>query len=204
MTTSIEQKIDDIHKSLPLRWQTPDSWLKAVLGDVDSFLADHASCERKASAAALMIANKFPEHPELQERMIALAIEELRHFHQVFKILRSRSVSLPNDEIDPYVKKLLQHVRHPRQEHLLDRLLLAAMIEARSCERFCLFTKSLPDGDLRSFYASFALEESQHFPLFVQTAETLFHTQVVSARLDEWLSFEAAAASETKIRASVH
>lgn len=204
MTTRNDQNMDAIRNALPLRWQTPDTWLKAVAENLDSFLADHASCERKASAAALMLANKYPEHPELQENMIALAIEELKHFHQVFKILRSRNIPLPNDETDQYVKNLLQHVRHPRQEHLLDRLLVAAMIEARSCERFCLFTRSLPDGSLRDFYTSFALEESAHFPLFVKTAETIYPKDVVARRLEDWLSYEAKAAREATIRPTVH
>ena len=204
MTTCIDQKMDDIRNALPLRWQTPATWTQTVINDLDSFLADHASCERKASAAALMLANKYPEYPELQERMITLAIEELQHFHQVFQILRSRNVSLPNDETDQYVKNLLRHVRHPREDHLLDRLLVAAMIEARSCERFCLFTNALPDGELRDFYASFAAEESKHFPLFVNSAQTIFPTDVVNARLNEWLSYESTAASEASIRAAVH
>jgi tRNA-(ms[2]io[6]A)-hydroxylase len=204
MTTRIDQNMNAICDRLPLHWKTPDTWLTAVSENINAFLADHAACERKASAAALMLANKYPEYAELQERMIALAIEELQHFHQIFKILRSRNIPLPNDEIDQYVKNLLRHVRHPREEHLLDRLLVAAMIEARSCERFCLFTKSLPDGDLKEFYSNFAIEESAHFPLFVKTAEMIYPKDLVTARLQDWLSYETTAAQEAPIRAAVH
>ena len=204
MTTQFEPNLDDLRLSLPLRWSTPDHWTSEVLLNVNSFLADHASCERKASAAALMLANKFPEHPALQDRMIKLAIEELQHFHQVFQILTARGISLPNDETDDYVKHLLRHVRHPRQEHLLDRLLVAAMVEARSCERFCLFAKALPEGFLKEFYADFAQAESAHYPLFVKTAELFYPSDTVSTRLDQWLQIEADIAKAIPLRASVH
>jgi tRNA isopentenyl-2-thiomethyl-A-37 hydroxylase MiaE len=83
MTTRIDQNMNAICDRLPLHWKTPDTWLTAVSENINAFLADHAACERKASAAALMLANKYPEYTELQERMIALAIEELQHFHQI-------------------------------------------------------------------------------------------------------------------------
>jgi tRNA 2-(methylsulfanyl)-N6-isopentenyladenosine37 hydroxylase len=204
MTTNIDQRLKDIQTSLPLRWSTPDAWLTIVTRNLDSFFADHASCERKASAAALMLANKYPEHPQLQERMIGLAIEELQHFQQIFKILRSRQIPLPNDEIDPYVKNLLIRVRHPREEHLLDRLLVAAMIEARSCERFCLLAQTLPQGDIKNFYCNFAVEESAHAPLFLSTAETIYPKEVISKRLDDWLSYEAEITQTLPLRAAVH
>lgn len=167
-------------------------------------MADHASCERKAGAAALMLANRYPEYPELQDRMIGLAIEEMQHFHQVFKLLKQRNIPLPNDNIDPYVKLLLDHVRHPRHEHLLDRLLVAAMIEARSCERFCMFTSALPAGDLKTFYVEFSLAESAHVPLFIKTAELFFPAQVVNDRITTWIDIEAKAAEATPLAARIH
>lgn len=204
MTTDIEQKLHEIRRSLPLRWETPETWTTLALGNLNSFLADHASCERKAGAAALMLANRYPEHPELQDRMIGLAIEEMQHFHQVFKLLKQRNIPLPNDDVDPYVKALLVHVRHPRQEHLLDRLLVAAMIEARSCERFCLFTSALPTSDLKAFYIDFSLAESAHVPLFIKTAELFFPVQDVSDRLSTWMDIEAKAAQSTPLAPRIH
>ncbi len=204
MTTNIEEKLTEIRRSLPLRWETPNDWTNLALNDLKSFLADHASCERKASAAALMLANRYPEHPELQDRMIGLAIEEMQHFHQVFKLLKQRNIPLPNDSIDPYVTALLAHVRHPRNEHLLDRLLVAAMIEARSCERFCMFTSALPEGELKTFYVDFSLAESAHVPLFLTTAELFFPSQVVRERLSTWIDIEAKSAQNTPLAARIH
>lgn len=194
----------EISRSLPLRWRTGPEWVQVVLGNLDGFLADHASCERKAHAAAMMMVIKFPEHPELQDRMIGLAREELEHFHQVFRILRARGVSLGVDEIDIYVKKMLQFVRHPRDDHLMDRLMVAAMIEARSCERFCLFADALSEGFLKDFYVEFAIAESKHFPLFVDIARSLFGETKTDVALTKWLDIEAQIAAATPYRVGVH
>ena len=196
--------LSEIIHSLPLRWRTSSAWVETVLGNLDGFLSDHASCERKAHAAAMMLVNRFPEYPELQDRMIGLAREELEHFHQVFRILRQRNIIVGNDEVDSYVKQLLQHVRHPRHEHLLDRLMLVALIEARSCERFCMLADAMPNSDLKTFYVSFAIAESAHFPLFVDTATLIFGRKSADEALDRWLDIEAKIASEIPYRATVH
>jgi tRNA 2-(methylsulfanyl)-N6-isopentenyladenosine37 hydroxylase len=200
MTTALRE----ILNSLPLRSPTGPDWVTTVMADLDHFLADHASCERKAHAAALMIVSRFPEHPDLQEKMIGLAREELEHFEQVFLILRARNITLGPDAVDQYVKNLLQHVRHPRGQHLLDRLLVAAMVEARSCERFCLFAEALPPGDLKTFYIAFAKSESAHFPLFINTAKTLFPSAEVDLRLGDWLALESDIVTALPYHATVH
>jgi tRNA-(ms[2]io[6]A)-hydroxylase len=201
MTTETIQRI---LRSLPLKTPTRASWTKAVLDDIPGFLSDHASCERKAHAAALMLVNKFPEYPDLQDQMLSLAREELDHFHQVFRLLRERNLSLPPDETDLYVKRLLLHGRHPRREHLLDRLLAVALIEARSCERFCLLALALDPGPLRDFYTNFAIEESRHFPLFIRVTKSIFPADEVDQRLAEFLELEAGICAELPVRASVH
>lgn len=196
--------LSELRQSLPLRVPTGQLWVEMVLSDLDGFLKDHASCERKAHAAAMMLVNKFPEFPELQEKMISLAIEELEHFQQVFKILRERNVSLGTDEVDTYVKELLKDVRHPRREHLLDRLMVAAMVEARSCERFCLFAEALPVGQLKTFYTEFAKAESAHFPLFVHLTESILGKKETSEALDRWLEIEARVVQNIPYRIGVH
>jgi tRNA-(ms[2]io[6]A)-hydroxylase len=196
--------LSEIRQSLPLRAQTGAAWVETAMANLDGFLCDHASCERKAHAAAMMLVNKFPEFPELQEQMIALAIEELQHFQQVFKIMRQRNLSLGPDEIDCYVKELLKDVRHPRREHLLDRLMVVAMVEARSCERFCLFAEALPEGNLKTFYTEFAKAESAHFPLFVNLAKALFGANETSDALDRWLDIEARVVQTVPYKAGVH
>ena len=151
-----------------------------------------------------MLMTKFPEHPELQDRMIGLAREELAHFHQVFQILRRRGESLGQDHAESYVKLLMSVVRHPKDQHLLDRLLVAAVIEARSCERFCLFAEALPAGDLKDFYVQFAMEESAHFPLFVDVAKLIYPAPEVDARLKEILHHEGTIIPNLPIGPTVH
>jgi tRNA-(ms[2]io[6]A)-hydroxylase len=204
MTTEASTSLIEIRHSLPLHWSTPAEWAALVVDNIDSFLVDHASCERKAHAAAMMLESKFPEYPELQDKMIGLAREELEHFHQVFHILRTRKLTLAADGVDAYVKNLFQHVRHPRQEHILDRLLATALIEARSCERFCLIAEALPQGSLKDFYTLFAIAESAHFPLFVNLARDLFGEEQSQQRIEEWLQIEAEIAKSLPIRAAVH
>ena len=94
MTMEASTSLLEIRHSLPLQWSTPPEWAEFVIRNIDSFLVDHASCERKAHAAAMMLVSKFPEYPELQDKMIGLAREELEHLHQVFHLLRTRSLSL--------------------------------------------------------------------------------------------------------------
>lgn len=200
MTTSLEE----IRKSLPIQIPTDPHWTRVAIQEMDAFLIDHASCERKAHAAAMMMVQKFPEFPELQDRMIQLAREELDHFQQVVKILRQRGLALKTDEVDPYVKQLLTQVRHPREEHILDRLMVAAVIEARSCERFCLIAEELPQSDLKDFYIQFAAEESAHFPLVVGTAKLYYPESTVFRRLHDLLTFEASIMPQMIVRPTVH
>ena len=197
-------QLNNIKQSLPLRHPTGPEWAATVMADLNAFLADHASCERKANAAALMLVSRYPEYPELQDKMIGLAREELDHFHQVFRLLRERNITLAQDEPDHYVKSLLKHVRHAREEHILDRMMVVAMVEARSCERFCLLAEALPEGALKTFYTEFAVAEGAHYPLFVNTAISLFGKQTVEKRLHEWLDIEAKIAAEIPYRAAVH
>lgn len=196
--------MQELRRGLPLKIATSPDWAPLVLQNINGFLIDHVSCERKAHTAALMLVHKFPEYPELQDRMIQLAREELDHFQQVVRILRQRGLAIGHDEIDPYVKQLLAHVRHPRDQHLLDRLMVAALIEARSCERFCLFAEALPAGDLKNFYESFAREESAHFPLFVSTAKLYYSATLVDQTLENMLDTEAKILPAIPLRATVH
>lgn len=196
--------LEEIRRSLPLKVATSKAWAPLAVANLNVFLADHASCERKAHAAAMMMVNRYPDYPELQDRMIALAREELLHFQQVVGLMRPLGISLCPDETDPYVKALLSKVRHPREQNLMDRLLVVALIEARSCERFCLFANALPEGELRRFYENFAREEAQHFPLFVSTAKLYYPESLVDETLDQMLSIEAEVLARLPVRATVH
>ena len=126
---------------------------------------DHAACERKASALAMSFVVRYADRPALVEPMICLAKEELAHFHEVYRILHKRGISLGADEKDPYVKTLMKSIRNGRDEHFLDRLLVSGVIEARGCERFYLMGEALEEPEMAQFYKRLAREEAGHYTI---------------------------------------
>ena len=121
---------------LDLRVATPPAWLDVVLGDFDAFLLDHAACERKASATGMSLVVKYPDRQVLLEPLIEFAREELEHFHRVFRVIAARGLTLQPDYKDEYVNQLLKQVRTTGADAMLvDRLLVAGVVEARGCER---------------------------------------------------------------------
>ena len=121
---------------LCLQSHTQDAWLQRAIAHTDDVLIDHAHCERKAAANALNLLGRFPDHPELQEPMLALAREELEHFELVLAILRARGVAMVAQAPSGYQARLFERVRKGVPDKLVDLLLVGALIEARSCERF--------------------------------------------------------------------
>lgn len=193
-----------IHDKLPLRAVTPAEWIGHVLEDFDSFLQDHALCEKKAAASAMAMVGRWQDREVLVEPLICLAKEELQHFHEVYRLLHKRGIPLGTNDKDPYVGALLRHARHGDEEHFLDRLLIAALIEARSCERFCVLAEGLLDEDMRSYYARLSREEAGHHMIFLRIARFYFDEDVVERRLDQLLDIEAKAMLSTPLRAAVH
>lgn len=193
-----------ITEKLPLRAPSPAAWLAAVLGDFDQFMIDHAACERKASALAMSFVVKFADRTALMEPMICLAKEELAHFHEVYRLLMKRGLNPMSDEKDPYVASLLKAVRHGREEHFLDRLLVSGIVEARGCERFEMVGQALTDQPLKDFYLRLAREEAGHYMIFLRGARHYFPEELVKARLNELLDLEAAAMLAVPPRPAVH
>lgn len=189
---------------LTLRFFTPPSWCDAVLGDFDTFLVDHAACERKAAAVGMSFVTRYPDRPALLGPMIQFAREELRHFHDVYRILESRGLTLSTDDADPYAQSLLAHVRMTREERFLDRLLVAAMIETRSHERLAMLAERLEDETLRRFYLRLSRAEAAHRTFFVEMALKFFPERVVFPRLELWLDWEAEAIAARPLTARVH
>lgn len=190
--------------SLPLQPATSPEWVACVLADFDAFLLDHAACERKASAMAMSFVVKYPDHPKMLEPMIAVAREELAHYHEVFRMIQRRGIPLRPDEKDPYVKGLQRHARHSRAEHLLDKLMMAAVIEARGCERFHVIAQHLPTEELRRYYDKLAREEAGHFRVFLKMAKMYYDDAVVDARLKDYIGFEQEVVDTLPIRPAVH
>lgn len=183
---------------------TPAVWCDAVLADFDHFLVDHASCERKASSVGLSFVSSYPDRPALIGPMIQFAREELRHFHDVYRLLEARGLTLRSDEEDPYARSMLKHVRFSRDERLLDRLMVAAMIETRSHERLTMLASRLPDLALRRFYERLSNAERAHRTFFVDMALKLFPERVVRERLKFFRDREDEAIRAQPITARVH
>lgn len=187
-----------------LRVATSEEWVRTCLADFDTFLVDHAACERKAVSTALSFTAHYPDRHQLVEAMLDLAEEELRHFNDVFKIVRSRGLSLVPDEKDAYVNGLRSRVKHGSDHYFLDRLLIFGIVEARGCERFGLIYRSLDPGPLRDFYKEIARSEGRHQDLFTHLAGLYFPPVRVERRLDELLDDEAELVARLPVRAIVH
>lgn len=189
---------------LELRYTTASSWVRTVMEHFDDFLLDHAAAEKKASGVAVSMLSHYPDKPELVKAMIDLSIEEMTHFREVVKILLERGLTLGADRQDHYVGRLRKLTRNGREAYFLDRLLIAAVIEARGCERFALVAEALPEGALRKFYRAITASEARHGNLFVGLAETYFEPPEVQARLDEILDNEALICESLPITAALH
>ena len=181
-----------------------NDWLDCVLENFDEFLIDHAANERKASAMAMSLVAHYPDRQELVTSMIDLALEELNHFRQVMRLLEERSLIMTSDEKDPYVNQMRDHVRKGAQEYFLDRLLSAAVIEARGEERFRLIGESLADTKLKTFYATLANAEQSHHLLFTRLANHYFDQTIVASRLSEWLAIEQIIIQQLPVRSRLH
>lgn len=187
-----------------LKYATSPVWTETVLGDFDRFLLDHAACEKKASSMAMSMVPHYPDKPDLIRAMIDLAIEELSHYRDVFRIISQRKLQLVADTKDPYIFAFRRHIRHGREAYLLDQLLVAAIVEARGHERFGLIAEALPEGQLKRFYQAITSSEARHFQVFIDLTNSYTNTTKVEQRLAELLGIEAEITAALPIRAALH
>jgi tRNA-(ms[2]io[6]A)-hydroxylase len=189
-----------------LRFSTPKAWLDAVFSDFDAFLLDHAACERKASATGMSFVVRYPDKTPLIEPMIEFAREELEHFQIVYRLIAERGLILGGDYKDPYVNALRAQCRAQGEALLLDRLVVAGVVEARGCERLFMVAEALTvqDSQLSELYLSLARAESRHHGLFFRLARLLFSERAVEERAAALLDFEAALVAELPHRPAVH
>ena len=182
------------------------AWLDSVMNDFDSFLQDHADCERKASAMAMSFVAKYPDRHEIIPELIETGIEELEHFQQVYKLMQQRGVSLAQEMApDMYIKQLmaLGHGGTP-QTRFRDRLLLASLIECRGCERFKLVSEAQEDAELSRFYKVLWASEAKHSHIFIHMAMRYFDETEVLNRLDELIEAESRIVEELPLKAALH
>ncbi len=187
-----------------LRVKTSPEWVNVAKADFNSFLKDHAACERKAAALAMSMVQHYPDKPDLIRGMIDLAMEEMAHFREVMKIMLDRGLQQDNDEKDPYIKALLGLIRKDGRVYLLDRLLIFSIVEKRGHERFMMMGEALQDAKMKDFYVRLAKAEYRHYTLFVKLAHQYYDSVEVIARLDELLDAEAEIVENLPFRAAVH
>lgn len=190
---------------VPLCIESSPEWVNAVINDFDSFLKDHANCERKASAMAMSFVAKFPDRVEIIPLLIDTAVEELEHFRSVYQIMEKRNLILPHEiGQDKYVKQLVDKCRSGRLERFMDRLLLASVVENRGAERFRLVYENLNDPELKKFYHDLWASEAKHGEIFVQMALNYFDEKNVFERLKELNELEADIISNMPITPALH
>lgn len=191
--------------SLDLVCESNPVWVEAVMNDFNSFLQDHANCERKASAMATSFVAKYPNRVEIIPELIETAIEELEHFQSVYKLMQERGIELVHEiSQDMYVKQLLGLCHSGREERFRDRLLLASIIECRGAERFMLVSEVLQDQELKKFYRELWASEAKHGHIFVKMALNYFDEKDVYDRLKELNEQEGEILNSLPIKAALH
>jgi tRNA 2-(methylsulfanyl)-N6-isopentenyladenosine37 hydroxylase len=193
---------------LGLLERTDPSWVDAAQGDLPGLLSDHAHCELKAAQSALgLLARYGGELPALVEPLSALAREETQHFRQVETRLKARGATLGLPHSDAYVFELQAASKQTRAHDapaLLDKLLVSALIEGRSCERFRLLSEHLKDAGLRRFYRALMAAEAKHFTLFFGLASDAFGEVGTRARFETLAAREATIARKLPLGPTVH
>ncbi len=177
---------------LNLKSTSSDRWLAQVDADLESVLIDHAHCEKKAAGTAMNLMFAYPGHAELCRQMADIVVEELDHFRQVLDLLDRRAIKFRTLRASNYGRQLNDLVRLQDPHRAVDRLLVAALIEARSCERFALLADHVQDRELADFYRSLFESEARHHSTYVRLARSFAPDDVVNARLEELSAEEAA------------
>ncbi|NBX80002.1 MAG: tRNA-(ms[2]io[6]A)-hydroxylase [Flavobacteriales bacterium] len=181
---------------LGLKMATDPRWVNIVERNIEEILVDHAFCEQKAASNAISVIIQYPHYSDLVQAMIAICQEEMEHFDLVHQKLLERGLKLGYDRKDPYVNDLGEFLRRNKTNSTLDgmfvnKMLFAAMIEARSCERFKILSEELEDEDLRSFYRNLMESEARHYTTFLNFARKYGNGIDVDKNWKEFLEFEA-------------
>lgn len=178
---------------LNLKLPTDPRWVNIAEKNIEEILTDHAFCEQKAASTAISLLVTYPELSDLVEAMAALAREEMSHFEMVHKRIRERGLTLGRERKDEYVARINQYFNKTgdRMERLVNRLLIAALIEARSCERFKVLSENIQDKELAKFYWSLMESEANHYTMFLSFARQYGDRQMVDKKWNGLLEFEA-------------
>ena len=192
---------------LGLKLPTDPRWVNIVEKNVAEILTDHAYCEQKAANSAISLIIGYPENSELVSAMIDLAQEEISHFKMVHELILARGYVLGRERKDDYVRKLQNFFPKggSRETHLVHKLLVAGLIEGRSCERFRLLSEELDDAELRKFYRKLMISEANHYTLFLKLAHQYAPKEIdVETKWQQLLAFEAELMKELGNKETVH
>ena len=191
---------------LGLQLPTDPRWVNIVEKNIEEILTDHAYCEQKAASSAISLIIGFPEKTALVQAMIALAEEEISHFKMVHDLIVERGLVLGRERKDEYVLALMKFFPKggSREDHLVHKLLYAALIEARSCERFRLLSEELDDQKLARFYRKLMISEANHYTTFLKFAREYGTREIVDQKWNALLAYEAELMQELGKKESIH
>ena len=192
----------DTKNILGLQLPTDPRWVNLASISLEEILTDHAYCEQKAAISGISLIQRYPDKEKLVNELSPIVTEEWGHFRLVLAELQKRGLKLGKQRKDEYVNKLIafQKKDGSPDESFLDKLLIFALIEARSCERFKRLSEGLEDEYLRNFYRRFMESEAGHYHLFIELAETYINKETVRKRWKKWLEYEAGAMLELEVR----
>jgi tRNA-(ms[2]io[6]A)-hydroxylase len=187
---------------LGLELPTDPRWVNIAEKNISDILTDHAYCEQKAASSCISLIVQFPERDELVDMLTPVVAEEWSHFERVLEEMKKRGFKLGLQRKDEYVEKLQTVIRKggSRDQLLMEKLLMNALIEARSCERFRLLWKHIPDKDLSKFYYELMVSEASHYKNFLRLAKVYNPGEKVMQRWNEWLEAEASIMQTLEVR----
>lgn len=202
MTTEESTLSADTKSILGLQLPTDPRWVNLAQISLEEVLTDHAYCEQKAAVSCISLIQRHSGKEELVDALAPVVTEEWGHFRLVLAELKKRGLKLGRQRKDEYVNALLNFCQKGGSEdgRFLDQLLLMALIEARSCERFKRLSEGLDDDYLRKFYRRFMESEAGHYTLFIELAETYLDKESVRRRWKEWLAYEAEVMQTLEVR----
>lgn len=197
-----DKNLESQRNILGLQLPTDPRWVNLAEISLEAILTDHAYCEQKAATSCISLIQRYPEKEELVNELSPIVTEEWGHFRAVLNELRKRNLKLGKQRKDVYVNKLIEFQKKDGSpdERFLDKLLIFALIEARSCERFKRLSEGMEDEYLRNFYRKFMESEAGHYTLFITLAEHYLPKDVVRKRWKEWLEYEKGIMTEMEVK----
>ncbi len=191
---------------LGLKLPTDPRWVNIVEKNIEEILTDHAYCEQKAASTAISLIVSFPEYSELVQEMVALVKEEISHFKMVHHKILEHGWVMGRDRKDEYVLQIIKFFPKggSRTTQLVHRLLYAALIEARSCERFRLLSEELEDQELAEFYRNLMVSEANHYTMFLGFARQYGERENVDQKWTDLLAFEAIVMKDLSKKGQIH